>query len=523
MSLDIDLFHKKREGSAARRLIVLFFLSSIVVFAAFMPMLLRNHYSSDSYHLIKDQHVLWYLQCGRYTFWWFASILDGLGANLVLAQRWLIAFCMVSLAGSIAAFAYFLERIANLGGSVAGTFLILPVSLIWCNVYLEDWILFPEVAGMIALAAISLTMSVIVFFRAGSPLNLLLSALLLLVSLGAYQSMVGSYIAATVIVSCFAHRENLRAKVLSSLKGIVIGGFCAVLNILILKALIASGMFGESGRGSSFDVHVILSNLVHVAQYQLSFWKDADGLLPCPLMQVLEVVLCALFVSAFRREGRSAAVYLVAFLVSLGAAYAPHYVEATIMMSPRSNVAVWMAIGCTIAVLWCDCCRARAALRPGAALVSSTPTTPPSRCLLATACALSLFAVLSFVFMWDIAYDVYASNVQDRGYATAVAASIRRYEDETGIAVHSIGIVGDASVEDSYQETRYRNHELGVRIMNVSYSRVEMINWLGSLDLQQADVPKAKARELFGRTDWDELNLDEQLKFEGDVAYLAVY
>ena len=62
-----------------------------------------------------------------------------------------------------------------------------------------------------------------------------------------------------------------------------------------------------------------------------------------------------------------------------------------------------------------------------------------------------------------------------------------------------------------------------MRIMNVSYSRVEMINWLGGLDLQQADVPKAKARELFGRTDWDELNLDEQLKFEGDVAYLAVY
>lgn len=487
-------------------------------------MLLRNHYSSDSYHLIKDQHVLWYLQCGRYTFWWFASILDGLGVNLVLAQRWLIAFCMLSLAGCIAAFTYFLERMANLGASVASAFLILPVSLIWCNVYLEDWILFPEVAGMIALAAISLTASVIVFFKAGSPLNLLLSALLLLVSLGAYQSMVGSYIAATVIVSCFALREDLRTKVLSSLKGIVVGGLCAVLNILILKALIASGMFGESGRGSSFDVHVILSNLVHVAQYQLSFWKDADGLLPCPLMQLLEAALCALFASAFRRDARSAAAYLVAFLVSLGAAYAPHYVEANIMMSPRSNVAVWMAIGCTIAVLWCDCCKARTALCAGSALYPNVPAaTPPSRCLSAAVCALSLFAVLSFVFMWDIAYDVYASNVQDREYATAVAAGIRRYEDETGIAVRAIGIVGDASVERSYQETRYRNHELGVRIMNVSYSRVEMINWLGGLDLQQTDVPKAKARELFGHTDWDELNLDEQLTLEGDVAYLAVY
>lgn len=523
MVVNAELPRSGQGVTRGHRAAALFALSLFIVLAAFLPMLLRNHYSTDSYHLIKDQHVLWYLQCGRYTFWWFASIMDGLGVNLVLAQRWLIAFCIVSLAGCITAFAHFLGRMADFESPAACAFLVVPLSMIWCNVYLEDWILFTEVAGMIALAAISLTASVIVFFKADSPLGLVFSAVLLLVSLGSYQSMVGSYIAATVIVGCFKYREDLRAKFFSSLKGIVIGGLCAVLNIVILKALIALGMFGESGRGSTFDVHVVLSNLVHVAKYQVSFWKDADGLLPCPLMQFLEIALCTLFVSTFRRDAKRAAAYFVAFLISLAAAYAPHYVEATIMMSPRSNVAVWMAIGCIAAVLWCDCCKDRSALHSVPAFNLNVLTTPPCRHLLFTACALSLFGALTLVFMWDIAYDVYASNVQDREYASAVVASIRRYEDRTGTTVRAIGVVGDASVENSYRETRYRNHELGTRIMNVSYSRVEMINWLGGLDLQHVDVSKDRVRELFGHTDWDELNLDEQLKFEGDVAYLAIY
>lgn len=501
---------------------VLFGISLLIVLAAFMPMLLRFHYSTDSYHLLYDQHVKWYLQCGRYTFWAFAYIFDKLQINLVLAQRWFIAFCILSLAGCTGILASFFQRLSGLKDTAQGAFLVLPVALIWCNVFMEDWILFPEVAGMIALSAIGLTASIILFFHNDSVLSIVSSALLLLLTLGAYQSMVGSYIAAIVIISCLKYRDDTRAKLISSIKGIVIGGVCAVLNIAILKALIASGLFGESGRGSTFNLQTILGNLAKVFRYQISFWKNADGLLFCPLMQLLELALIVLFAFAFRRNIKNGITYLMAFIIAIGAAYAPHYVEATILLSPRSNVAVWAAIGFTLSVLWCDCF-----IKPdidNAAIYAHQNEVPPKRrTTQVIACMLIAFSALSFIVMWDISYDIYTSNVQDRTYATSIGTAIRNYESTTGITVHKIGIVDDAKPQSSYQETRYTNHELGRRIMNATHARVEMINWINGMNLEQIEVPSDKAENLFGKTNWDSEDLSKQLKIEDDTAYLAIY
>lgn len=517
-----SLNNDKREEKRGRELLALFGIALLIVLAAFTPLLLRNHYSTDSYHLLKDQHTTWYLQCGRYTFWLFACLFDKLGVNLVLAQRWFIAACLACLAGCSAALTRFFERLCGLCGTVNGFFLVVPVSLIWCNVFMEDWILFPEVAGMIAMAAIGLTASVIVFFRDESAVSLCLSALLLLLTLGSYQSMVGSYIAATVIVSCLKYRGDLRSLLVSAAKGILVGGICAVLNIAILKLIIACGVFGESGRGSTFDIQAILSNVTTVIQYQLAFWKDADGLLPCPVMQLLELSLVVLFIQAFRRNAKAGFALLCAFVISVGAAFAPHYVEAAILLSPRSNIAVWTAIGCVLAVLWCDPWVAGDDTRGGDS-VSADAFGRGDVATRIAALALVAFSIVSFVLLWDISYDAYTSNVQDREYATSIAVAIARYENETGVPVYAIGIVDDASPENSYKEVRYRNHELGRRIMNVSYARIEMINWLSGRDLQQIDVSNEKARELFGTTDWGDENLGEQLKFEDGIAYLAVY
>ncbi len=503
--------------------IVLFGISLLVVVASFLPMLLRNHYSTDSYHLISDQHTLWYLQCGRYTFWAFSLIFEHLGINLVLAQRWFIAFCLLCLAGCNVAFVRLFERLSGLEGGIReGAFLLMLASLMWCNVCTEDWILFPEAAGTIALAAVLVTASIVFFFLGDSRRALVLSALFLLAALGSYQSMVGSYIAATVLVGHLKYRNDLHAKLISDIKGIVIGGICAVLNIAILKVLIVSGFFGESGRGSTFDISVIISNLLKVAQYQIAFWGNLDGLMPCPVMQLLEVALVSLFFFAFRRDCKAGLSYLFSFVIALGAAYAPHYVEATILLSPRSNIAVWTAISCIFVVLLCDRLEERR-IRSVSVYALTKDESSRGKTAFLPVCSLAAFVLLSFAFMWDIAYDVYTSNVQDRAYAESVAVAIRNYEEISGIAVRSLGVVGDASVERSYPETRYSCHELGNRIMNVPYSRVEMINYLSGLDLQQIEISEAKAKDLFGDEDWDHEDLKEQLKFDGDIAYLAVY
>ena len=514
---------RSKGGYYDLELYILFAVSTVVVFAAFMPMLLRNHYSTDSYHLIKDQHTLWYLQCGRYTFWIFASFFEKLGVNLVLKQRWFILFCLFSLSGCITALVRLLERQFDRKSLAIDILLVIPLSLTWCNVYLEDWILFPEVAGMIAIAAIVLTASVVAFFRYKGLTSFFSSAVLLVVALGSYQSMVGSYIAAIVIVSCYKYRFDLRSAFSYSIKGIAIGGLCAILNIMILKAVVLSGFIGDSGRGSTFDLQVIFGNYMQIVEYQASFWKDADGLLPCPVMQILEVVFLMLFTSVFRRSIKRGFSYVLAFVVSLGSAYAPHYVEASILLSPRSNIAVWTVIGCMLAVLLCDRLFDIDEEDVSGQTDLGLSDLLADKAIFVAECLLILFYAASAVFMWDIAYDVYASNVQDREYANSIAEAIQKYETNTGSVVNKIGAVDDASVQTSYKETRYSNHELGRRIMNVDYSRIEMINWISGRYFEQVDVTDEEAMRLFGNKDWDHEDLEEQLKFEDGVAYLSIY
>ena len=50
-----------------------------------------------------------------------------------------------------------------------------------------------------------------------------------------------------------------------------------------------------------------------------------------------------------------------------------------------------------------------------------------------------------------------------------------------------------------------------------------MINYLGNLNLETLSLADNERSELFGDRDWSSLNLDEQLVFKGDKAYLVLY
>lgn len=507
-------------GKRNPNVFVLLFLASLVILAAeFAPLLLRLHFSSDSYHLIADQHTTWYLQCGRYTFWLFSCFFDRMGINLVLAQRHFIAFCIVMMAISSALLADLYAGLCGLKGDLKSTLLVLPATLVWGNVFVEDWILFPEVAGMIALGAISLTLAIRFSLKGESVSSILASFVFLFISLGCYQSLVGSYIAAVVIGAILDSRDSLNGLWKKALIGILLGVACAVSNVVILKRIAL--VLGDSGRGSSFSLPVILSNCYTLAAYQLKLFLNADGLLRVPAMQILELGLLLLLALVFRRSFGRGVAYIGAFAVGLAASYAPHYIEANIVLSPRSNVAVWMTLGCILMALLCECLLDDCSCGRGnnAVLVPSAR----AKTIAVAATALIAFTAVNTGFMWDIAYDVYVSNVQDRQYAQQISQKIRDYEHETGNTVSGIGIVGDAHSQATYLETRYHVAELGRRIVNCSYANVEMINYVGGLNLQTLVVSAKEKASLFGDQDWSCVSLDEQLIFVGDKAYLALY
>ena len=58
-----------------------------------------------------------------------------------------------------------------------------------------------------------------------------------------------------------------------------VGGVVSIFNIVLVKILVHFGMIADSGRGATFKISKILCNIKGVLDYQVSFWKIADGIL----------------------------------------------------------------------------------------------------------------------------------------------------------------------------------------------------------------------------------------------------
>ena len=125
--------------------------------------------------------------------------------------------------------------------------------------------------------------------------------------------------------------------------------------------------------------------------------------------------------------------------------------------------------------------------------------------------------------MQDISYDLYTSNALDKDYALNVSTKIKDYEKKTGNRIDKIAIREDSKPQEKYRSTRYYNNQLGRRIMNVDYANYQMINYLGGLNLQSTKFSDSVYNKYFKNKNWDTENLEQQLIFIKDTAYLVLY
>ena len=97
-----------------QHIIALIASSSVLILLGYASLILRMHYSTDSYHLIDNQQAYWYLQNGRYTWWQLTMWLDQAGINLVLDQRPLLVLAVISFIFSLFSLTFIFAFKANL-------------------------------------------------------------------------------------------------------------------------------------------------------------------------------------------------------------------------------------------------------------------------------------------------------------------------------------------------------------------------------------------------------------------------
>lgn len=500
-------------------------LCLFLVAAPFASLVIRLHYSVDSFNLISDQRALWYLSLGRYTLYYLTLFVDFIGLNLVLDQRIFLALCIFALATSIYIVSRLFARLLNSTNKYLILFLCVPTSLIWVNVFIVDLLLFPEAAIEVTVGSLSVSAAACFSLKDGRVGHVVLSALFLLIALGCYQSYVGFFVSITLIGTFLKYKDiSVKAMLTSWIRSIVVGLLCCLINVLLIRFFVVSGIVSDSGRGASLSISSIFANLLSTIEYQIPLWTNADGLMPPFVMPLLFLLCvgCVLFASARMTSIKLRFLYFLAIGMSYLAAFSAHYVEAQVFFTPRSNIAVWCVVGCVLA-------SSAGILKSHLNASGSHLRSSSNEVGFLRKAALMLFLMTGFVYavsaytIIDIAYDKYCNNIQDFNYATAVAERIQEYEDETGNIVDSIVCKRDVSAEITYPGVRYDCYELGWKIMLTDYSNWQLVNFVGGLDLQPVSDEAGLWDTFFGGKDWINLNLDEQLVIQDNVAYLALY
>lgn len=479
-------------------------LISIIVLSGFGCLIISNHYSVDSYNLIFDMSPYWHLQLGRYINCSEIILALQFGLNQVLQQRLFAIVWIICLIITIFIIDESFQNIFCHQSIIRKIIITLSVILAFTNVFSMEFVLFPEMMMVNILGTLSLGLSIWISLEDFSfKKRWTIALIFLLIALGNYQSYIGIFESFVLIGILFKFHTNQKRRYLELTFALFIGGIASIFNIVLVKILLYFGIIVDSGRGAALQLSIVLENIKKIINYQVNFWTNADGLLSNKIMPLLGFFLIIVFFKTERQLKRIKQLeYIVIFFIIYILSFAPHLVESRILLTPRSNLAIWsVLVACFI-----------------------SGTIIPSHFF--TKCLTIFCGVLLSVnifFMQDIASNTQAVNSADFVEAIQICEAISTYESQSGNKISKIATKNDIKPTVYQPFSRYKNSELGARIMITDYSNYRLIAYYLKRNLTKVDMPEEIYNNHFKDKNWDCQNLNEQLYFEDDTAYLMIY
>ena len=132
-----------------------------------------------------------------------------------------------------------------------------------------------------------------------------------------------------------------------------------------------------------------------------------------------------------------------------------------------------------------------------------------------------LYLTLQLLFVHFIISDHFVSNDLDKIYANMVYEKIIEYEEETGNNVENIAVMRDIDAPFSYREVSFVSDQINERALGTV--PISLIYMVTGRKFNKIEVPENMVQKYFYNKNWDYIDLDEQLFFEGDTAYWCVF
>ncbi|MDD3428989.1 MAG: glucosyltransferase domain-containing protein [Oscillospiraceae bacterium] len=478
---------------------------TLVLFLCY-AMLIMKHYSIDSYAEYWRTGYGQFFAQGRFVTGIFMQLLGAMGLNAVTLQP-LFTMFFIAAAGLCAASIwlilryYMAEKADSLWVKIG---LWTAVFIMFVNVSLLEWLLFPELAFPFALALISSTGAALLMGVKSNVKSAAAAILLLTVAFGCYQICIEQYLILALLVVVVRHKLYFSKSLAVEMLWIIgTGGLAAGINVVIQK-------FSQSGldtRSVSLSLETLLKNAQKVLKYQKQIWVDGYGLMQRgTVIGILCIVLAALlfFVIKGKLPVAKQVTVLVLLVAGYGAIWVPHMVTSDAWILPRTVVGVYWFIAMVLVL----------------ALYSGTYKFFEK-----------ILVILSVGFGLICAFNVQntaashiATNKLDAELARAAVLYIQEYETENSTQITKLAFCDDAILKPKYSSVVYQSYDINIPALNVTWGRTPLFNYvLGEERYTSAEMDATVYAQYFEGKNWNYFNPSEQIVFVGDTAYIAIY
>lgn len=469
-----------------------------IVFSAY-GILLSKHFAVDTYMTCSHEQVTPNLQSGR----WFGALIFALlnyGFKVYAGniQQFLTIIHIILLAAAATViFSTASDKVDNLYKKKVLCGIVL---MSFCNVFYQELFFYSENGLTMGIGIVLCAMAIKFCVTINDVKRSALAFIFLSLSLGIYQAFLGIYLSWGLAIA-FVNYINLRSSGMKRMWNVLlIGGAGALLNVLFLKIILKLNIAEGTDRQPSLSVQHLLNRCIELLKAQKGIWIDTYKFLPSGLlMAVIIIAVIALCRSRTMRNMRK--LFFCTVGIQIAAVFAPHLLTDGLWLAQRTIIGVFAVAA---AILYISCMENEKAHK-----------------LIGVMCVVILG--VNLVQMQRISENHFANNRLDQANAILIEDAIEKYERENDTEIKYIAAQNDISPTWSYKGIEYVIFDTNTRAYVVDWADVELVNYYSGRQYKKVPMNETVYKNKFKDKNWDRLNTEEQLYFEGDTLYWIKY
>ncbi len=481
-------------------------INTLLFVVTYFGFIFFKHYGLDDYFVIADLSELHQnaLNNGRFSLMVVYDFFIALGFNPIIHQcgmaiLMVLAFslCTTSITMRIIELRTTIEMKEKILINLGSIILLL-------NVFVTEWFTF-----VLSYASWTLGVTCAVYaaiLMSHSSRSKKISAFILLVlAINAYQIMAVYFAVLIMVFIYLKNEENF-----SLIKAIKETFFAALVAIVTMGMNIGVvQIIGKLGEGATTSRYSGLSfsteNIKKILSAQKNIWIEGKGLLPHGFMLLfLCVFILVLLVTAKRCKinWKKGLYCFLIYIATILVTFLPQMLE--VWLTSRSLVPLFCLFGISMffITVW----------GRGDNLVKKI-----------SICSAIVFLGINFYYIQKVAISMFQVNTLEKEHAKLIEYEINKYEEESGIKVEYISFYRDKAPTYKYDGTLVQpGEDMFSRAYLIEWGDVHALNFYTNLSLNKVE-PEENYVKYFQEYDWQSLDLEEQLIFEGNRCHYCVY